>query len=90
MMIVPLSIVALSFTLACFASLLDMFYAHYVPIKAFRFFEGLILGMAAGYYWQAYNYNITPSAELRVVWVALCIVVIAEIISRQSWGTKTK
>jgi hypothetical protein len=87
-MTIPLEAVAFAFTLAAIASTIDIFYAQYTPIKIFRFFEAFIMGMAAGYYWQAYQYNITPSAELRVVWIALCVVVIAEIISRQSWGTK--
>ena len=89
-MIVPQWIVATAFTLTVIASLLDVIWARTLSVKAFRLFEALTLGIAASYYWEATIYNVLPSTDLRVVWLALCIIIIAEVISRQSWGTKPK
>jgi len=47
--------------------------------------------MAAFYYWEASTVvSGIPSINLRFVWLALCVVMIAEVISRQSWGSKSK
>lgn len=87
-MIIPQWIVAVAFTLAVLASLLDMVFARHTSVKAFRLFEALILAIAASYYWEATITSSLPSTDLRYVWLALCTIIIAEIISRQSWGTK--
>ena len=87
-MIVDHWVVALAFTLACLASLLDMVFVRHNSVKAFRFFEALILAIASFYYWEAEIADSLPSTDLRVVWIALCTIIIAEIISRQSWGSK--
>jgi hypothetical protein len=87
-MIVPQWMVAVAFSLTVIASILDAVFARHLSVKLFRFFQSLTLGIAASYYWQAALSNSLPSPDLRFVWLALSTIIIGEIISRQSWGTK--
>lgn len=89
-MIVPQVYVAASFSVVAIFCALDMMIAKAISVKVFRLFEGLIVSIAAWYYWEAFANNALPSQNLRFVWLALCIIMGAEIISRQSWGIKTK
>lgn len=87
-MIIPLSGVAFAFSIVTAFCLFDMLKAKASSIKLFRLFEGVIVGFAAAYYWEAAYRNDIPSPNLRVVWIALCVILCAEVISRQSWGTR--
>jgi hypothetical protein len=89
-MTVSLWVVASAWTIAALFALYDIIAAHKTSIKLFRFFEFGILLIAALYYWEATEMEQVPSADLRLVWIALCIIICAEIISRQPWGTRKK
>ena len=89
-MTIPLVAVAVSFTIATLFCVADMAVARFWSIKAFRLFQSIICAIAASYYYDAMAHEVVPSINLRVVWIALCVVICAEIISRQSWGTKSK
>jgi hypothetical protein len=89
-MIVPLYAVAVAFSLVVLFCLFDVLMVRPISIRLFRLIQGAVVGIAANYYWYAYISNTVPSSDLRIVWVVLCVVMMAEIVSRQSWGSKAK
>jgi hypothetical protein len=86
---VPLCAVAIAWTIAALFCAFDMLAAPRTSQKLFRLFEGCIMAMAALIYWDAAaKLEALPSTNLRFVWITLCIIICAEVISRQSWGSR--
>jgi len=89
-MIVPLWVVAIAFTVAVLFCVIDFFLAKNVHGKVLRSSQSIVLGFASFYYWQAAAFDTIPASDLRVVWISLCIVNCAEIISRWEFPKKRK
>jgi hypothetical protein len=87
-MTVPLWLVAIAFTLVTIFCIIDMVLVRHLRRRLGRFFQAVIYAGAAFYYWVAMANNILPSGELRIVWLAACVTVISEIVSR--WGSGGK
>lgn len=85
---IPAWAVSAAFGLAALFCLGDIIAAQGFSRKLFRFFQSMVCIMAAVYYLEAASKDAVPSPELRYVWIALCAIIIGEVISRQSWGGK--
>ena len=85
-MIIPLPVVAVAFTLATIFCVIDMVMVRHLRRRSGRFFQGMIYAAAAYYYWIATINAALPSVEIRLVWLAISISVISEIISRWQFG----
>ena len=90
-MTVPLMIVAWAFTIAAVFCGIDVILARGGSRKLFRLFQGIVFLFAAYYYWETITRGgLIPTADLRVVWVSLCIISVGEVISRWTVGGKKK
>ena len=88
-MLLPLWVVALFFLVVSLCAAYDAYITRHLTIRFFRVTQVAVSFIAAHYYWEAFQANLRlPSTDLRYVWVALCILMIGEIASRQSWGKK--
>jgi hypothetical protein len=88
-MLLPLWVLTVIFGIVSIASLYDMTKVNGWALKSFRLSEALICFLIARDYWIAYcSGNSIPSTDLRYVLFGLGIIMLGEILSRQSWGKK--
>jgi hypothetical protein len=87
-MMVPPYLVTISFIIAAAICAIDIPKSPSWRSKSIRACQVVVMVIAAFYYGQAAVTAALPSSDLRIVWICMAAVTVAEVVSRWQLGQK--